>query len=83
MAISRKRRDAFLALMKDREWGEEVLKGLERARADPLSFSSLGYWLRLETWTREEGILVLAGIDPQSVVESDDPSKQFVDSELW
>jgi hypothetical protein len=70
MAISRKRLAAFNELLNDPKWVAEVLKRGEEARADPISFSALAYWLKLDTWSRDEGLLILAGLDPQSVIPS-------------
>jgi hypothetical protein len=69
-------------LLDDPEWVAAVLARREQQIADPVSFSSLGYWLKLETWTRNEGLLILAGVDPQSIRADDDPLG-FTERHLW
>ena len=67
MAISDKRRQRFLDLMSDHEFQAQVLQEIKQQREDPLRFSSLPYWLKLDGWTESEGLLILVGMDPESV----------------
>ncbi len=73
MAISRKRIAASIALMNDPKWVADVLERSELVRADPVSNSTLAYWLKLDAWTHNEGMLILGGIDPQSIVREEHP----------
>lgn len=43
---------------------EEAQRLLDAHEADPYSHSELGHWLKLESWTDQEGLLLLAGVCP-------------------
>lgn len=73
MAVSNARREQWkLRWQKAREAGEDPLQAgfdaLKKWEADPLAHSRLAYWLKLEIWSAEEGLLVLAGVEPGTVV---------------
>lgn len=73
MAVSKHRRQQWLSAWKRAtEEGKHPLQAgidaLEKWRADPLAQSALPYWLGLEVWTVTEGLLVLAGVEPDTVV---------------
>lgn len=67
MVISDKRRQHFLDLMNDQDFQAQVLQEVNQQREDPLKFSRLPYWLTLDGWTESEGLLVLVGMDPDSL----------------
>ena len=85
MAISKRRLAAFDALLRDPKWVEEVLARAAATELEPYGESSLAYWLKLDTWTRREGLMVLSGIDPKSVVRLRDPigGMTFEVPDLW
>lgn len=65
MAVSKAERKRWAEAWKDPAFEARVNAEL----ADPLGHSQLAYWLRLEAWEREEGLLVLAGVEPGTVSE--------------
>ena len=69
MTISDSKKKEFCALINDERWGQEILEKIEARKVNPYPQSALPYWLKLETWTEKEGIYILAGIDPNSVVD--------------
>jgi hypothetical protein len=68
MAIRRRPMAEASELFDDPLWVVSVLEQAKSEKADPVSDSSLAHWLKMGGWTKDEGILVLAGIDPKSLV---------------
>jgi hypothetical protein len=66
----------------DPKFEESILTCVQAARDDPFGHSQLRYWLSLEVWEREEGLLVLAGVEPGTVVVSDE-EPSFMGSAEW
>lgn len=52
---------------------QDGVDALRRWEADPLGNSALPYWLALEVWSQEEGLLVLCGVEPDTVTTDGDP----------
>jgi hypothetical protein len=46
---------------------QSLVKREAKRSVNPYAESNLAYWLKLDTWSYEEGIFLLAGIDPRSV----------------
>jgi hypothetical protein len=67
MAISNRKRRVWVAQWADPAFRQMILTEIEVQRADPFEHSELGYWLELDLWSKEEGLLLLTGIDPDSV----------------
>jgi hypothetical protein len=78
MAVSSRTKARWAEQWRDPEFERKLAAHVDARRADPLAFSQLRYWLGLEVWTREEGLLVLAGVEPGTVVL--DP-EAFLDSD--
>lgn len=68
MTVSKVTKARWAAQWHDLKFQQELAAKLEAQKADPFAFSQLRYWLGLEVWTREEGLLVLAGVEPGTVV---------------
>ena len=75
MTISNKRRAHWASLWADPEWCKVLTEEFVDQRANPYKHSQLRYWLSLDLWRQDEGLLVLAGIEPGTVVDevADEP----------
>ncbi len=74
MATSKRRKAALAARWSNPEWQKSIYDQAQSERSDPFSHSTLNYWLNLELWDEREGLLILSGVDPNSVgAEGADP----------
>lgn len=82
MAATKAKRDRWARLWNHPQYQDSIRTILEAQKRDPYGTSRLRYWLGLDLWSREEGLLVLAGIEPGTVVYSDD-ERSIVDGRHW
>ena len=78
MAVSNRTRQKWAASRRDPNFQKQVAELVDAQRADPFSYSALPYWLGLEVWTRDEGLYILAGVEPGTVSYEDDDSLRFL-----
>lgn len=67
MPISENAKSKFFAVLNSEEFSKNIQIEKEGREIDPYQYSCLQYWLQLESWTVEEGIYLIAGLDPSSV----------------
>ena len=68
--VSEKRKQRWLDLMSDPTYQKAAIEQLEDQRKNPYAYSQLSYWLSLDLWEKEEGLQVLAGVEPGTIEES-------------
>ena len=89
MAVSKARLAKWtLAWKQSREGGVDPLQAgvdrLNKWKKDPLALSHLSYWLKLEVWGEEEGLLVLAGVEPGTVITDNQTfASSFAAGTVW
>ncbi len=67
MPLSERKTSQIIEFLKSDKFAESYEAEREGRLVDPYQYSSLKYWLKLETWTIEEGIYLLSGLDPKTV----------------
>lgn len=67
MGVSKATRERWKAEWADPKYLHEAWEQLQAQKADPFSFSKLPYWLGLEVWSADEGLLILANVEPGTV----------------
>lgn len=82
MTVSNLWSDTWAADGTKPEWKERIAREVAEQHADPYGHSHIKYWLRLDLWGKNEGLLVLTGIDPKSVPAPVDENP-FVGSVGW
>lgn len=64
------------------EYKNDFQKLSEDIKKDPYSYSKLSYWLSLDKWTIDEGMLILAGISPEGAIIQERMYENFVGAQL-
>lgn len=67
MAISDKRKARWIAQWREPGHEDSIARRVLDEKANPLAYSQLPYWLSLDLWGTQEGLEVLAGIEPGTV----------------
>lgn len=65
--VSDKKKKRWLDSMRDPEHQKALLEQLRDQRENPYAYSQLSYWLSLDLWETNEGLQVLAGIEPGTI----------------
>ena len=62
--VSEKKKQRWREQWTEPAFQAAMLARLKDQKANPYAYSQLAYWLSLDAWGREEGLQVLAGIEP-------------------
>lgn len=77
MTTSKNGKERWRALWSQPGHVDELAEQMLDQRTDPFAHSQLPYWLSLDLWGRQEGLEVLAGIEPGTV------RRDFLQGDAW
>ncbi len=68
--VSESKKKKWVETMRDPTHQKRLMELVEDQKRNPYAHSQLPYWLSLDLWEREEGLQILAGMEPGTIERS-------------